>query len=77
MNDLSPHWAESALCAQTDPDAFYPEKGAAASAVKRICQRCEVRPQCLQHALDNDERFGIWGGKSQAELERIRKGRAG
>ncbi|MGV0801306.1 WhiB family transcriptional regulator, partial [Mycolicibacterium elephantis] len=55
-------WQERALCAQTDPEAFFPEKGGSTREAKRICQGCEVKDACLEYALANDERFGIWGG---------------
>lgn len=69
-----PHWSVSALCAQTDPDAFFPEKGGSTAAAKRVCRSCLVRSECLEYALENDERFGVWGGLS--ERERRRPGRA-
>jgi len=52
-------WQERALCAQTDPEAFFPEKGGSTREAKRVCATCEVREECLQYALANDERFGI------------------
>jgi hypothetical protein len=55
-------WYERALCAQTDPEAFFPEKGGSTREAKRICSGCEVRAECLEFALAHDERFGIWGG---------------
>ena len=67
-------WQERALCAQTDPEAFFPEKGGSTREAKRICQGCEVRDACLDYALANDERFGIWGGLSERERRRIKRG---
>jgi WhiB family transcriptional regulator, redox-sensing transcriptional regulator len=69
-------WQERALCAQTDPEAFFPEKGGSTREAKRICLGCEVRAECLEYALANDERFGIWGGLSERERRRLRR-RAG
>jgi WhiB family redox-sensing transcriptional regulator len=69
-------WQESALCAETDPEAFFPEKGGSTREAKRICTGCEVRAECLEFALSNDERFGIWGGLSERERRRLRR-RAG
>ena len=66
-------WQERALCAQTDPEAFFPEKGGSTRDAKRICQTCEVKSQCLEYALANDERFGIWGGLSELERRRIKR----
>ncbi|ONI61632.1 WhiB family transcriptional regulator [Okibacterium fritillariae] len=69
-------WQTDSLCAQTDPEAFFPEKGGSTRDAKRICSSCEVRSQCLEYALENDERFGIWGGLSERERRKLKK-RAG
>lgn len=44
---------------------------------KRICAGCDVREQCLEWALENQERFGIFGGKSERERRRILAERKG
>ncbi|WP_110588509.1 WhiB family transcriptional regulator [Microbacterium suaedae] len=66
-------WQSEALCAQTDPEAFFPEKGGSTRDAKRICESCEVRSECLEYALQNDERFGIWGGLSERERRRLKR----
>ena len=66
-------WQTDSLCAQTDPEAFFPEKGGSTRDAKKICTSCEVRNQCLEYALQNDERFGIWGGLSERERRKLRK----
>src|SRR4051795_5944229 len=48
-------WQEQALCAETDPEAFFPEKGGSTREAKKICTGCEVKAQCLEYALANDE----------------------
>lgn len=70
-----PHWTEKALCAETDPEAFYPEKGGSTRAAKKTCRACEVRAECLEYALDNDERFGIFGGLSERERRKLKRER--
>jgi WhiB family redox-sensing transcriptional regulator len=72
-NPLS--WQEDALCSQTDPEAFFPEKGGSTRDAKRVCTTCEVKAQCLEYALANDERFGIWGGLSERERRRLKAAR--
>jgi WhiB family redox-sensing transcriptional regulator len=67
-------WQERGLCAQTDPEAFFPEKGGSTREAKRICLGCEVRDLCLEYALAHDERFGIWGGLSERERRRLKRG---
>lgn len=66
-------WQADALCAQTDPEAFFPEKGGSTRDAKRVCSECPVREACLEYAMENDERFGIWGGLSERERRRLRK----
>ena len=66
-------WQERSLCAQTDPEAFFPEKGGSTREAKKICVGCEVRAECLEYALANDERFGIWGGLSERERRRLKR----
>lgn len=66
-------WQEQALCAQTDPEAFFPEKGGSTREAKKVCQSCSVRAECLEYALEMDERFGIWGGLSERERRRLKK----
>jgi Transcription factor WhiB. len=70
-------WQERALCAQTDPDAFFPEKGGSTREAKAVCMGCEVRSECLEYALTRDERFGIWGGYSERERRKIKNRRVG
>ena len=66
-------WQERALCAQTDPEAFFPEKGGSTREAKRVCLSCDVRGECLEYALAHDERFGIWVGLSERERRRLKR----
>jgi len=66
-------WQERALCAETDPEAFFPEKGGSTRDAKKVCVGCEVRAECLEYALEHDERFGIWGGLSERERRKFKK----
>jgi WhiB family redox-sensing transcriptional regulator len=66
-------WQERALCAHTDPEAFFPEKGGSTREAKKVCLGCDVRGDCLEYALAHDERFGIWGGLSERERRRLKK----
>lgn len=67
-------WQRDALCAQTDPEAFFPEKGGSTREAKAVCESCTVRSECLEYALAHDERFGIWGGMSERERRKLRRG---
>ncbi|WP_295788732.1 WhiB family transcriptional regulator [uncultured Microbacterium sp.] len=66
-------WQSDALCSQTDPEAFFPEKGGSTRDAKRICTSCDVKSECLEYALQNDERFGIWGGLSERERRKLKR----
>jgi WhiB family redox-sensing transcriptional regulator len=65
-------WRQDALCAETDPEAFFPDKGGSTREAKLVCRGCSVRGECLEYALANEERFGIWGGLSERERRRVR-----
>lgn len=60
-------WAEDALCSQTDPEAFFPEKGGSTRDAKSVCSGCIVQAECLDYALEHQIRFGIWGGLSERQ----------
>lgn len=64
-------WMNDALCAQTDPESFYPEKGHSTRDAKATCMRCDVRAECLEDALVNRERWGIWGGVTERERRKM------
>lgn len=70
-------WWADALCAQTDPEAFYPPKGGTAAPAKAVCRECPVRAECLEFALTHDERFGVWGGLSERERRALKRKRGG
>lgn len=67
-----PEWMRDGMCAQVDPELFFPDKSGAREA-KLICRGCPVQELCLQYALDNKEHWGIWGGTSERERQKIRR----
>jgi WhiB family redox-sensing transcriptional regulator len=69
-------WQNYANCLGVDPDLFFPERGASTREAKEVCRGCVVREHCLEYALVNGEKFGIWGGMSERERRRIRRARA-
>ncbi len=71
-----PDWQSKANCLGVDPDLFFPERGASTKEAKGVCKGCVVRDDCLEYALANGEKFGIWGGMSERERRRIRRARA-
>ena len=69
-------WQAQANCMGVDPDLFFPERGASTREAKEVCRGCVVREDCLEFALANGEKFGIWGGMSERERRRLRRARA-
>lgn len=62
-------WVKDALCAQTDPEVFFPDRGQSTAPAIRICRHCPVRAECLAFAMEHREQ-GVWGGLSQAQRSR-------
>jgi WhiB family transcriptional regulator, redox-sensing transcriptional regulator len=65
--------ADTDMVFPLDVEAFFPEKGGSTREAKRVCTTCPVRAECLEYALGNDERFGIWGGLSERERRRLKR----
>ena len=68
-----PGWMANGLCAEVDPELFYPEAGAPNRDAKAVCAGCEVRAECLAYALAHRERHGVWGGTTERERRRLRR----
>lgn len=74
--DESLDWMRLGSCEPTQEDLFFPERGASTREAKEICRLCIVREPCLEYAIENSQKFGIWGGMSERERRRIRRQRA-
>jgi WhiB family redox-sensing transcriptional regulator len=82
--DLS--WHDRAACNGVDVNLFYgsndgpreypPETRDRESRAKSFCRVCPVRMACLQYALDNGEKYGIWGGLDEDERKRYRRNKS-
>jgi WhiB family transcriptional regulator, redox-sensing transcriptional regulator len=68
-------WQSRANCMGVDPDLFFPERGSSTREAKEVCRGCVVRVDCLEFAIANGEKFGIWGGMSERERRRVRRAR--
>ena len=74
-------WMDRALCAEVDPELFFPEKGGSTREAKRVCALCDVRAECLAYALDMESRpgtvsyHGIWGGTTGRDRRRLQRER--
>lgn len=66
-----PAWYAAAACAGHDTALWFPEKGDDWRPAIRVCEACPVRQECLQHALDHDERVGVWGGLTAGQRARV------
>jgi WhiB family redox-sensing transcriptional regulator len=64
-------WRQRAACKGVDPDIFYPASDEEAEEAKAICAQCPVREACLEYALANRERDGVWGGATERERRRM------
>jgi WhiB family transcriptional regulator, redox-sensing transcriptional regulator len=75
-------WLDTAACRGMDAPLFFgpddetrPEREIREAKAKAVCLRCPVREQCLDFALGNSVRYGIWGGLNQEERSRERRRR--
>jgi WhiB family transcriptional regulator, redox-sensing transcriptional regulator len=64
-------WRQLSACRGVDPDIFYPASDDEAEVAKAVCAQCPVRQPCLEYALTNRERDGVWGGATEKERRRI------
>jgi WhiB family redox-sensing transcriptional regulator len=64
-------WRQHAACRGVDPDIFYPVSEEDAEEAKAICTACPVHETCLDFALSNRERDGVWGGATEKERRRM------
>jgi WhiB family redox-sensing transcriptional regulator len=64
-------WRQKAACQGLDPDIFYPVSEDDADEAKSICAQCGVRQVCLEFALAQRERDGVWGGLTDRERRRV------
>ena len=64
-------WRQHGACRGIDPNIFYPVSDDEAEEAKGICAACPVRQACLEYALANRERDGVWGGATERERRRI------
>ena len=72
------HWRFEAACAGEDDRLFFPSRGSSTKVARAICSLCPVKQECLDHAIENKENAGIWGGMSVRErrLEAQKRGRS-
>ena len=64
-------WRELGACRGLDPGMFFPDDDDEAATAKAVCEQCDVRIACLEHALASREKQGVWGGATERERRRI------
>lgn len=76
--DVVWNWQEQAACRSYDPLTFFHpqnERGSARSkrdiSAKLICAGCPVRLECADYAIRAHEPYGVWGGLTEEDRERI------
>jgi WhiB family redox-sensing transcriptional regulator len=75
-------WRQQAACKGANTSVFFPGRGDRLDEAKAYCDRCPVRPQCLDEAMalrsvpGQERLMGVWGGTSERERRRDRRGRA-
>ena len=77
-------WQDRAACKGMDPTLFFgpehteavKEKRDREEAAKAVCRTCPVQQECLEHALETREAYGIWGGLTELERKALLRRRA-
>jgi WhiB family redox-sensing transcriptional regulator len=64
-------WQSKAACRGLEATIFYPDPEEDGSEAKAVCSVCPVRQPCLEWALSNREKEGVWGGATERERRRI------
>jgi WhiB family redox-sensing transcriptional regulator len=71
MSAVNLSWRQHAACRGLEPEVFYAVSDDDAEEAKAICDACPVREPCLEYALTNRERDGVWGGATERERRRM------
>lgn len=66
-------WRAKAQCKGIDPSTFFTVDVIKVKSVKKICENCSVKEDCLQFALTNEISWGIYGGMTPKERNRAFK----
>lgn len=73
LSPVPPGFWSAGACHDLPAEWFHPERGQSTSEAKAVCATCHIRVSCLEWALANNERFGVWGGTCERERRRIRR----
>ncbi|GMQ99165.1 MAG: hypothetical protein BMS9Abin17_1732 [Acidimicrobiia bacterium] len=64
-------WAVFAACKETADVSFFPQTKDEERAALAICSICPVQGECLDHAIELKERYGIWGGLNEKDRRKM------
>lgn len=69
-------WMDHGICrTHPNPDLWFADNQTDRGHIeiaKWLCRRCPVRVECLDHALRNNEMYGVWGGLTPRERSKRR-----
>lgn len=72
------HWQENGNCRTADPALFFHPQNERGStrrkrdeAAKAVCSACPVRVECADYAIRAREPYGVWGGMTEEEREKV------
>lgn len=75
-------WQHDGACVGKDTEEFFLEYNERGSAKRKkelqaiaICNTCPVKKQCLEHALNTPEIYGVWGGMTEEQRSVLLKKR--
>lgn len=76
-------WQDRGRCRDVGQELFYPpleresarRRQSREAAAKAVCAPCPVRVECLTWALDSGEQYGVWGGMTERERDRLARRR--
>jgi WhiB family redox-sensing transcriptional regulator len=74
--ELAAQWREKAACSGYRHALFFPVGDADTASIERaraICLGCAVIDDCLEYALETNQRAGIWGGTTEEERRSLRR----
>ena len=75
IGEERPDWMKQAACRGVDPEVFYPTTTSGVKRAVQYCTGCPVRVDCLLYAINIGEEWGIWGGLTERDRRRVRRGR--
>lgn len=73
MSQYVEEWLQHGKCRGAKINIWFPEMGQPAAPAKAICRECAVSVECLNYALRENIRHGVWGGASERERRRLRR----